>query len=42
MNDAGLAFWKSDKVESVSVGGDTSFYSSDYFEPDIAIIIKYH
>lgn len=42
LDDAGIAIWKSNKVESVSVGGDTSFFSSDYFEPDVAIIIKYH
>lgn len=42
LNDSGITFWKADKVESVSIGGDTSFYSSDYFEPDVTIIVKYH
>lgn len=42
LDDSGITFWKIDKVESVSIGGDTSFYSGDYFEPDIAIIVKYH
>lgn len=42
LDDAGITFWKADKVESVSIGGDTSFYSGDYFEPDVTIIVKYH
>ncbi len=42
LDDAGIALWKSDKVESVSVGGDTSFSSDDYFESDEAVIVKYH
>ena len=35
LDDSGVTFWKADKVESVSIGGDTSFYSGDYFEPDV-------
>lgn len=42
LDDAGIALWKSEKVESVSVGGDTSFSSDDYFEPDETVIVKYH
>lgn len=42
LNDAGIAIWKTNKVDSISIGGDTTFYSSDYFEPDVTIIIKYH
>jgi len=42
LDDSGIAFWNADKVESVSISGDTTFYSSDYFEPDVAIIVKYH
>lgn len=42
LDDAGITFWKADKVESVSIGGDTSFFSGDYFDPDVTIIVKYH
>ena len=42
LDDSGITFWKADKVDSVSIGGDTDFYSGDYFEPDVTIIVKYH
>jgi len=42
LDDAGVAIWKEDKVESVSIEGDTTFYDNDYYEPNVKIIIKYH
>ena len=42
LNDAGIVLWKNEKVESVSIGGDTTFYNTDYFEPTENVIVKYH
>ena len=42
LNDSGVAFWRDGKVESVSIAGDSTFWSSDYFEPSVSIIVKYH
>ena len=42
LDDSGLAFWKAGKVETISVGGDTSFSSSDFFFPDTKVVISYH
>ena len=39
---SGLLFWTDEKVASISINGDTSFYSGDYFYPDSAVIINYH
>lgn len=42
LDDAGLAIWQDEKVETISVGGDTSFESIDFFEPDTRVVISYH
>lgn len=42
LNDSGVLFWRSEKVESVSIGGDTAFSKSDYFLPSESVIVKYH
>ena len=42
LNDAGIAFWNEGKVETISVGGDTSFDSYDYFDPNTKVVISYH
>lgn len=42
LNDSGILFWKNDKVETISVGGDTSFDSLDWFLPDTKVVISYH
>lgn len=42
LDDSGLRFWKNEKVESVSVGGDMHFGANDYFSPDAKVIITYH
>lgn len=33
---------KNNKVQSISVGGNSSFSSSDYFDPDVKVIITYY
>ena len=42
LDDYGLAFWNDGKVEMISVGGNTSFSSSDYFYPDTKVVITHH
>lgn len=42
LKDAGLAIWKNEKVETISVGGDTTFDSTDFFNPDTKVVISYH
>lgn len=42
LNDSGVAFWNEGKVEIISVGGDTSFESTDYFSPETKVVISYH
>ena len=42
LNDSGVAFWNEGKVEIISVGGDTSFKSTDYFPPETKVVISYH
>lgn len=42
LDDSGLIFWQAEKVESVSIGGNTTFSQSDYFLPNDSIVVKYH
>lgn len=42
LKDSGVAFWDNEKVETISVGGNTSFDETDYFDPDTKVIISYH
>ena len=42
LNDAGIAFWNDGKVETISIGGDTSFDSTDFYDPDTKVVISYH
>ncbi len=42
LNDSGLAFWKDGEVEIISVGGNTTFESLDWFAPDTKVVISYH
>ena len=42
LNDSGLAFWNEGKVKTISVGGDTDFQSTDWFDPDTKVVISYH
>lgn len=42
LNDSGLGFWNEGKVEMISVGGDTDFESTDWFDPSTKVVISYH
>lgn len=42
LNDSGILFWNEGKVEQVSVAGNNSFDSSDYFSTDAKVVISYH
>lgn len=42
LNDTGLMFWNKDKVETISIGGKTSFDSTDFFNKDVKVVISYH
>ena len=42
LDDSGLMVWKNGKVETISVGGNISFESTDWFEPDVKVVISYH
>ena len=42
LNDSGIAFWNDGKVNTISIGGKTNFYSTDWFKPDTKIVISYH
>lgn len=42
LNDAGITFWKDEKVDTISVGGKTDFDSINWFFPDTKVIISYH
>lgn len=33
---------RADTVESITIDGDTSFSSDDYYSPNAKIIISYH
>ena len=39
---SGTAFWKSEKVEMISIGGNTDFETTDWFSPDTKVVISYH
>ncbi|MBQ8186682.1 MAG: hypothetical protein IJ037_07395 [Clostridia bacterium] len=42
LDDSGIAFWKNETVESVSIDGDTYFESINYFYPEDKVIVTYH
>ena len=42
LDDTGVFFWEHEKVKSISIGGDSSFTSWDYFEKDAKVVISYH
>lgn len=42
LDDAGIAFWEDGKVDTISVGGNSSFESTDWFYPDTKVVIAYH
>lgn len=42
LKDSGIAFWNDGKVSKISVGGKTDFEDTDYFDPDVKVVISYH
>lgn len=42
LKDSGLAVWDNEKVESISIGGNSDFDETDWFEPDTKVVISYH
>ena len=42
LNDAGITFWRKNKVDTISVGGKIDFEETDWFYPDTPVIISYH
>lgn len=42
LDDSGILFWKEGKVEIISVEGNTSFDSYDYFSTDAKVVISHH
>lgn len=42
LEDNTWILFNDDEVVNVSIGGETSFYSSDYFYPDAEIVISHH
>lgn len=42
LNDAGIMFWKNEDVEFVSIAGNSTFNSDDWFYPDAKVVISYH
>ena len=42
LDDSGRFWDKADTVESVSIDGETSFSSSDYFDPNAKVIVTFH
>ncbi len=41
MDDSGL-FVRNDTIDNITIDGNSSFYSTDYFNPDSNIVITYH
>ena len=42
LDNKGIAFWRKGKVKTISIGGETSFGSDDYFDPDSKVVISYY
>ena len=42
LNDSGILFWKDGKVETISIAGNTTFESTDWFDPNCKVVISYH
>lgn len=42
LNDSGIFFWTDGKVEQISIEGNTTFESTDYFSPKSKVVISYH
>lgn len=42
LDDSGLLFWTDGKVDKVTIDGDNTFESTDWFYPDVEVIVAYH
>ena len=42
LDDSGLKFWTDGDVTVISIGGETNFSSSDYFDPATKVVISHH
>ncbi len=42
LNDSGILVWNKGKVKTISIGGNSTFSSYDYFDPDTKVVISYH
>ena len=42
LDDSEGLFWIDGKIEAISVGSDTLFESTDWFDPDTNVVISYH
>ena len=42
LDDSGISFWTDGNVDTISIGGDTDFESTDWFYPDTKVVISYH
>ncbi len=42
LNDSGVLFWNDGKVEQISISGNTTFESVNYFSTNSKVVISYH
>lgn len=42
LDDSIILIRPADTIESVTIGGKADFYSDQYFDPDVPIVISYH
>lgn len=42
LNDSGILFWRNGKVKTISIAGNSTFESTDWFDPDSKVVISYH
>ena len=42
LDESGRLFRNAGKIETISVGSDTLFESTDWFNPDTKAVISYH
>ena len=42
LKDSGFAIWQKGKVVKISIGGNTTFTSNDYFDKKTKVVISYH
>ena len=42
LDDSGILFWNEGKVTQISIAGNNSFSSDDYFPSDSLVVISHH